>query len=282
MYKLIFFLFFVVTLKAQELKPFQLYRSDGKKVKYKKMVHSLKSEDVVLFGEYHNNTFIHWVQLQLFKDLSRLKNTDLALEMFERDQQSVINEYINETITEKQFDSLTRFWSNYKTDYHQLVDYAKSIDAKVIASNIPRKYANMVFKKGIESLSELSLDEKQWIVSIPFPFDIELKSYQEMLKASTHMQYKENFPKAQAIKDATMAESIVKYFEKGKLIYHINGSFHSNFYEGIVWYLNQYAPYMKVKTITMFEVDDIEKFSPEHKNSADFIFYIPVDMTKSY
>ncbi|WP_372473002.1 ChaN family lipoprotein [Capnocytophaga sp. ARDL2] len=279
----IYFLLLTFFGFSQEKKAFELYDAIGKKVSYYKMMKQLEKQDVVFFGEFHNNTLVHWLQLQVLKDLSNKRLMRFGLEMFERDQQEIINRYLNDEINEKAFDTLTRFWSNYSTDYHPMVNFAKEQNIPVIATNVPRKYANMLFKQGEEILYNLPSEEKQWIAPLPFPFDAELSSYIKMLDMFENETRKNlNFPKAQAIKDATMAYSIVENWKPNSLFFHINGSFHTNHYEGIIWYVNHYNPNLKIKSITVVEVDDISTFNTEDKLLADYIFYIPSDMIKSY
>jgi len=278
-----YLMFWVTPFFAQKLEPFQLYTKNGTKVSYKTLVRDCSRQDVVLFGEFHNNSIVHWLQLQLMKDLSQKRALIFGLEMFERDQQMVLNQYLNNEINQKRFDTITRFWNNYKTDYHPMVSFAKDKNIPVIATNVPRKYASLLYKQGEESLMKLSDDEKQWIAPLPFPYDASLPAYQEMLKMfddPTHAN--PNFPKAQAIKDATMAYSITENWKQGQLFYHIQGSYHSNNYEGIFWYLKKYNSNLKVLTISVVEVEDVSKFNKEDKNLADYIFYIPSDMIKTY
>ena len=284
-YTLILFVFFgfVNQMKAQSLDPYRLYTKEGKEISYKKMVEDCAKQDVVLFGEFHNNSIVHWLQLQLMKDLSQKRSLIFGLEMFERDQQIALNQFLNNEIDQKKFDTITRFWNNYKTDYHPMVSYAKDKNIPVIASNVPRKYASLLYKQGEDALMKLSDEEKQWMAPLPFPYDASLPAYQEMLKMfddPTHAN--PNFPKAQAIKDATMAYSIIENWKQGQLFYHIQGSYHSNKHEGMFWYLKKYQSTLKVITISVVEVDEVSKFKKEDKNLADYIFYIPNDMIKTY
>jgi uncharacterized iron-regulated protein len=92
----------------------------------------------------------------------------------------------------------------------------------------------------------------------------------------------EDIVKAQAMKDASMAHFILKNREEGKVFVHFNGAYHSNYYEGIVWYLNTYQENLKILTITTVEQDDISKLEEIHLNSADFIICVPTKMTKTY
>jgi uncharacterized iron-regulated protein len=92
----------------------------------------------------------------------------------------------------------------------------------------------------------------------------------------------ENLPKAQAIKDATMANSIVKYRQPGQTVIHFNGSYHSDRYMGIIWYLSKYSPGLKIVTITTILQDDIDRMGDEGDGKADFVIVIPTTMTRTY
>jgi uncharacterized iron-regulated protein len=92
----------------------------------------------------------------------------------------------------------------------------------------------------------------------------------------------ENLPKAQAIKDATMANSISKNRQEGETVIHYNGSYHSDRYMGIIWYLNKYSPGLKIATITTVQQDDIEKMDEKNLGTADYIVVIPTTMTRTY
>ena len=61
------------------------------------------------------------------------------MEMFERDAQIVLDEYLNDLITEKKFLDDSRPWENYKTDYRPLVEFARVNKLNVIAANAPRR-----------------------------------------------------------------------------------------------------------------------------------------------
>jgi uncharacterized iron-regulated protein len=87
---------------------------------------------------------------------------------------------------------------------------------------------------------------------------------------------------AQAIKDATMAESILDNYKKGDVFLHLNGAYHSNNFEGIYWYLMRMNPNLKVVTISVEKQDDLKKLSDEFKNLADYIIIVPSSMTRTY
>lgn len=273
-------------IKAQN-KAFVIYNAKGKKVCYNKMVKSLTKSDVVLFGELHNNPISHWLQLEVTKSIDEKRNLILGAEMIERDNQKVLNDYLSGKIDEKEFDSVAHLWNNYKTDYKPLVDYAKEHKIEFIAANIVRKYASMVYKGDFKALDTLPDSEKQWIAQLPIAYDKNLASYQKMLEMMGG-HGGETFPKAQAIKDATMAESIFKAYEetiKSKsdvTFVHYNGAYHSDDYEGILWYLKKWNDTLNYKTITTVSQENIKKLLKENKGKADFIICVDEDMTTTY
>lgn len=286
MKKLSLLLLFICSVQlsvAQKTEPYRIFTAKGKKVHFDKVVKKVKDADVVLFGEFHNNAIAHWLQLQLTKQLANERKIVLGAEMFERDNAQALSEYVSGQMDGKTFDSVVRFWNNYATDYKPLVEFAKDNQLDFIATNVPRRYASKLYKEGIEALISLPENEKQWIAPLPFPYDASLPGYakmMEMFKDSDHAN--ENFPKAQAIKDATMGYFIVENREKDELFIHYNGAYHSDNYEGIFWYLNQYEPGLSIKTISVVEQENIQKLADEHLQKADYIIVFPTDSPKSY
>ncbi len=242
--------------------------------------------DVVFFGELHDNPIAHWLELELTKDLFSEKdgNLILAAEMFETDNQLIIDEYFNDIIKESSFESEARLWKNYSTDYKPLLSFAKKNNLRFVASNVPRRYAAAVSSEGFDALLKVSDEAKKYLAPLPVEYDPELPCYKDMLTMNIGPKgpNPENFPKAQAIKDATMANSIVKYRRDGQMVIHYNGSYHSDRYQGILWYLNKYSPVTKVATITTVLQDDIDRMNNESRNQADFVIVIPSSMTRTY
>ena len=267
-----------------------LYDRDLKTVSYENMLKELSQADIIFFGELHDNSLNHWLELQVTKDLFEIKKDKLTLgaEMFESDNQTVMDEYLKSLITAKQFETEAKVWQNYQTDYKPLLDFAQQNNLKFIATNIPRRYASMVSKGGLEALSQLSDDAKKNIAPLPIDADLTLPAYAEIMKmGGMHggggmSMSAENITKAQIVKDATMASFILKNYETGRAFLHYNGSYHSNNFEGIVWHLKKKNPALKIVTINTIQSENITQPSEKEKNTANYIFAIPADMTKSY
>ena len=261
--------------------PYQLFTKDGKKTTYDKLLKAAEKNEVVLFGEYHDNSVVHWLQLEFTKDLAQKKSLILGAEMIEADNQKQLDQYLKGEINQKQFDSTARLWNNYKTDYKPLVDFAKEKNFRFIATNVPRRYASTVFKKDFAGLDDLTAEEKNWMAPLPIPFDINLPGYKSMLEMmGGHAG--EKMPKAQALKDATMAHFILENFNNGTIFVHYNGTYHSDNFEGISWYLKKSQSSLKILTIATVEQEDISKLEKDYYTKADFILVVDRDVTKTY
>ena len=275
------FLFATIISVAQDKKAYQIFDKKGKKSSYEKVLKASEKTDVVLFGEIHDNSLVHWLQLEFTKDLAQRKPLVLGAEMLEADNQKQLDQYLKGEINQKQLDSSARLWKNYKTDYKPLVDFAKDKKINFIATNVPRRYASLVFKKDLVALDSLSALEKSWIAPLPIEFDINLPGYKGMMSMQGG-HAGEKMPKAQAIKDATMAYFINKNRKENSIFVHYNGTYHSDNYEGINWYLRKLDADIQIVTIAMVEQKDITKLEAEHYNKADFILVIDEDVTRTH
>jgi len=265
---------------GQHLKSYQLFSKNGKKTNFNKLEKKAKKADIILFGEFHDNPIAHWLQFKLSKAILD-SNTVFGAEMFEADNQQALDSFLKGLYSPKGFDSAARLWPNYKTDYEPLVSLAKNNQLPFIATNIPRRYASKVYRGDFEALDTLSDLEKSWIAPLPILFDSSLSQYQNMLTMmGGHGGMK--LVKAQAIKDATMAYFIAQNIQKGQKFIHFNGAYHSDFYQGIYWYLKQLNPEFKILTISTVSQKDLKKINKSDKNRADFMIVVDEAMTSTY
>jgi len=101
---------------SQDKPAYVLYNANGDKVSYKNMIEAL-----------------HWLQLEVTKDLQESNELILGAEMFEADNQTELDSFVAGKIDDKALDTLARLWLNYKTDYAPLVDFAKDNQIKFVA-----------------------------------------------------------------------------------------------------------------------------------------------------
>jgi uncharacterized iron-regulated protein len=277
------FIFFILSTFAQDKPAYQLFDAQGGSVTYAEILDSVKKGDVLFIGELHNDPIVHWLQLQLTKDLYTEKGDRLVLgaEMFEADDQPILNEYLNDLIDTKRFNKEAKLWPNYDTDYAPLVDFAKQNSIPFIATNVPRRYASIVYDKGLDYLDSLDEQTHQWMAPLPIEVNMELESYKQMKKMGEG-HGNPNLPYSQALKDATMAYFIQDNWEEGDFFIHYNGTYHSKDHEGIVWYLHQYEPDVQAYTIATVHQTSVDTLIEDNKGVADYIIVTPYDMTKTH
>jgi uncharacterized iron-regulated protein len=172
-YAILILLSFSLSVSAQDKPAYKVFTGTGKKSDYKDILKDAGKADVVFFGELHDNPVAHWLELEITKDIHTDKGKDLILaaEMFETDNQLIIDEYFSDIIKESSFEKEVRLWKNYQTDYKPLISFAKANGLKFIASNIPRRYASLVASGGFEALQKLSPEALKYIAPLPVEYD---------------------------------------------------------------------------------------------------------------
>lgn len=292
MYKLLLLIIAMATFLSsasaqKDLVAYQLYNSKGKNISFKQLSKALSEVDIILFGELHNNPICHWLELELTRDLYAQKGESLVLgaEMFESDNQILLNEYFLGHISSKSFEREARLWNNYFTDYKPLVEFAKENELKFVATNIPRRYASVVYKKGLAALENIPEYSKHYLPKLPIKEDYTLNCYKKMLETGGHSQKVKEakfYPQAQMIKDAAMAYFIYNNRSDSELLLHFNGNFHSDNFEGIAWYLKKLNPSLKIAVISTIEIAEADKLDKSHCQKATFTIAVPERMTKTY
>ena len=156
----------------------------------------------------------------------------------------------------------------------------------MVGTNVPRRYASLVAKGSLTALDTLSAATKAWLPPLPLTVDYELPGYRNMVKMfggdAAHAAGVQNIIQAQALKDATMAYFLNQARPEGHLLLHLNGSYHSDNHDGILAYLRQQNPRLKVLTISTVSQEQFDKLAKENKQIADFVLVVPADMIKTY
>ena len=271
------------TINAQG-EAYQFFTNKGKKIDLKDVLKVANDVDAVFFGELHNYSLGHWLQLQVLKGL-QTQNPDLVVgsEIFEREDQLNLDEWFSGQITESNFEAEANLWKNYNTDYRPVLRYAKEKGLRFIATNVPRKYASLVSKAGLGALDSLSPQAKNYFAELPIEVDMSMPGYVAMKDMMHGAPGNSEFMiQAQALKDATMAESLFEPIRGGKQIYHINGSYHTKDGEGILWYLKREFPALKILDIHMVTQDQLDKLDDENAKAGEIILVLPSDSHTTY
>lgn len=277
-----------VPLKESE---FRIYTGDGRVATLDSIIDEAGTAEVLFLGELHDDAVGHAVQAEIFRRVvdkySSKRSVALSLEMFERDVQVVLDEYLRGQITESHFLLSSRPWGNYKTDYRPLVELAKEKGLSVIAANAPRRYVNMVSRGGRAKLDSLSDDAKRWLPKLPYaePSAAYAAKFKALMGPSAEAQMGiDNILASQALWDASMADAIARFLKKREngLVIHLNGSFHSEKRLGAVEHLGKYVPKARSIVITARYEDDIATFdSAKHGGIGDFVILTDAKVPRS-
>ena len=269
---------------------YRLFDATGQPADYDQMLAELAQADVVLFGEQHNDVLAHWLELQVTKDLQKIKKPGqlvLGMEMFERDVQPLVARYAAGALVDSAFERQARPWPNYATDYRPLLEFARDKKISVIGTNAPRQFVSSVARGSLKALDKLPAQDRSLLAPLPMKVDYDLPGYKNMAAmfggdSKAHGGGAQNIIQAQALRDATMAHFIVGSRQEGQTLLHFNGSYHSDHHDGIGAYLRQYAPKLRVKTLSVVSQDQLQQLDKEQVNVADFVVVVPADAGKSY
>lgn len=270
---------------------YKVYDGAGRPADLEQIVAAIEKSDAVFLGELHDDTVGHAIQFDLFRQaVARFapdRSVALSLEMFERDVQVVVDEYLAGLISETHLMSSSRPWGNYKTDYRPLLELAKEKRLAVIAANAPRRYVNMVSRNGREALTRLSKDARKWLAPLPYgePSEAYARKFRALMGPSAEAQMGiEKILASQALWDATMAHSVARYLKDRKkpLVIHLNGGFHTESRLGTVEHLLKYRPKTKVLVVTIRYEDSFDTFdNAKHANLGDFVILTDAKQPRS-
>ena len=174
-----------------------------------------------------NGTFVppedyedHKVQLQVIKRLHEKGHTfAIGMEMFQKPFQTIINQYLDGTISERTFLKNTEYFKRWKFDYNyyrEIIDYAKANHIPVVALNIGNEIIRKVATEGLDGLTETEKTQ------IPNDMDMSDRGYREMLR-DVYQQHPHqqstgfgNFYQSQILWDETMAHAAHDFLKENE------------------------------------------------------------------
>ncbi len=285
---------------AQTNNLYRIYSSAlQKEVRLIDIVTDMQQYDVLFYGEEHNDSVAHALQLQLLTLLfdTYQSNVALSLEMFDRDVQPIMNEYLKDEIKERHFLKDSRPWNNYK-DYQPLVNFAKANQLDVICANAPTRYTNLAGRKGQQGLKELPKETRKNFAPLPYAFATG-NYYDKLMGVMGHAMPSDttlkatpattlpefDFVASQSLWDATMAYSIASYLKKNKhkKVIQVNGRFHSDERFAIVTQLKKYAPKTKALVISSGSDDAFPNIDwSKQKQLGDYIIITDPKVARSF
>lgn len=264
--------------------PHRAYDSQHKRFSdFESLAAEAAGAQVVFFGEQHDNAGTHRMERALLEAVARRRqDVVLSLEMFERDVQPILNQYLGGTISEADFLAAARPWPNYATDYRPLVEFAKAHHWRVIAADIPRPMASAVATQGMAAMTGRTDSTRSWAAA-EFTCDPSGKYFERFRTAmgdhpmgTGAMPTLDNMYRAQCVKDETMAESIarVERDDTPPLIIHVTGAFHADFGEGTVERTRRRLGKTKILVISAVPVPALDSIRPdEWRKQGDWILF---------
>jgi uncharacterized iron-regulated protein len=278
--------------------PHRVYNSGDKRFSdFEVLLAELAKVDVAFVGEQHDDPVTHRIERAILEGLARRRaNVIVSLEMFERDVQASLDDYLAGRLSEEEFLKASRPWPRYATDYRPLVEFARAHRWKVIASNVPRRIASQVSKQGLDvARSGSESDRKLVAAELACPMDDYFKRFAEVMskghpgadskpadkqKEDEQRAMIERFYYAQCVKDETMAESIANVFagqeevQNRPLVVHFNGAFHSDYRLGTASRAARRLPKSKIKVISIVPVENLDNINvDEYRKRGDYIVF---------
>lgn len=266
---------------------YRAFDAKGNAVTLQTIIDSLARADVLFVGETHDNPVAHTLEAELLRradeayglSSSHKRAVALSLEMFERDVQTILDEYLAGLITERHFLLSSRPWRNYETDYKPLVEYARTHRLPVIAANAPARYVSRVSSEGPDSLKSLpQVAVKSWLPPLPFPsasdaYAAKFNRFMGGGGAGPSAHGGLHLLEAQTLRDASMAYAISEYLKRGRdpLVVQVNGTFHSEERMGVPEQLAHYRSKSRAVVVTIVPADTFPNFDTDLGRLGDFV-----------
>ncbi|MGH7655157.1 MAG: ChaN family lipoprotein [Gemmatimonadaceae bacterium] len=257
------------------------------------MLAKAASIDVLFLGEQHDDPATHRLEAAALEGLARRRsNIIVAMEMFERDVQPSLDGYLTGHTSEADFLAASRPWPRYATDYRPLVELARDLKWPVVASDVPRRLASLVSRRGLATiLDSISTTDRAYAArELVCPHDDYFARFAKTMndmpshsgdstkessaeKAATI----ERIYQAQCIKDETMSESVANAMAAAPphaLVVHVNGAFHSDYGLGTAERVKRRLPGRHVAVVSFVPVHDLDAVDAKAQRTlADFIVF---------
>ncbi|MCU0960386.1 MAG: ChaN family lipoprotein [Pirellulaceae bacterium] len=257
----------------------------GDRVAFDRFLDNLAQADVVFLGETHDDETTHRLQLAIYEGLleRRSQRVVLAMEMFERDVQPVLDDYVSQRIAEPEFLARSRPWGNYRTAYRPLIERARQAQGKVIASNFPRPLRGQVAAQGAAALEALTPEQRAHVPRAFHPntdaywrrVDNAVRGHAAMLRAGgTDAQSR--LYSVQSLWDNAMGEACADAVDRhpDHLVLHVNGGFHSAYWDGTVHQFKLRKPDAQVRTVSIVPATSAGSSEVRGAPVADFVAFV--------
>lgn len=272
------------------LEQFTLYAGDGSGVlNGSDFMQRVAQAEVVFLGETHDDAVAHALQRDLYAVIcERFERTALSLEMLERDEQALVDDWLEGIIDDATLAALTNSenWAgtgSWDAWYQPVLDVAREHGAMVVAANAPRRYVRLARSEGFERLDQLPAQRRAFVRRPAEPLG---GAYRERFfallggihgddaHAAEQGAFLDAMFRSQQVWDATMAESIARELGAGsQRVVQLVGQFHSDYTGGTVMALEQLRPGTRVLTVSFAAQADPGALAEADRDRADVVIY---------
>lgn len=305
---------------------YRIYDANGKPTTIANLIEALGTVEVVCVGEMHNDPVAHYLEFELVRQAHERygggsakpakRSVAVSFEMFERDVQLILDEYLAGLIIERHFLAGSRPWPNYLTDYRPIIEFAREHRLPVIAANAPGRYVTRVSRLGRDSLLNLSQVTRNWLPPLPYaaaspgyaakfnqlmgggmarpqqqpappismpPQAPPMASNPHSAPPAAHGTF--HLLDAQNLRDATMGFSIAEHLKQKPeaLVVHVNGRFHSEERMGVPEQLLLYRPKTRILVITIVSGEGYPDFDAERVGGlGDFVILTDLALPRTH
>ncbi len=255
----------------------------GERISWDVLLKELSAVDAVFLGETHVDETTHRVELAVFRSLltRRSKKVVLSMEMFERDEQPILDRYLSGQISERQFLKSARPWSNYRTAYRPLIETAKKAGVPVVAANFPRFARRVVARGGMEALLAMGQEKKQFI---PREIKANTKAYWRRVDNAVRGHLAMMRPRegdddrllsTQTLWDNAMGEAVALALDRnpGSSVVHVNGGFHTSYWSGTARQFKLRKPDARFLTIDIRTAANPQTAVLRGAPTADYVIF---------
>ena len=255
----------------------------GQSRSWDQMLDDLAQADVVFLGETHLDETTHRLERAVLQAMIQRRDGKvvLSMEMFERDVQPTLDAYLNGEIDEPTFLSRARPWGNYRSAYRPLIETAKQASIPVVAANFPAPLRRRIAMEGKQILENLPADQKNWVPEHLNPntpeywkrVDNAIRGHLAMMRGGGDDP--QRLFSTQSLWDNAMGEACAKALDDhpDHSVVHVNGGFHTMYWDGTARQFQLRKPDAKVKTISIVPTANPSIDEVRGKPVADYVVF---------
>ncbi|MFK7959220.1 MAG: ChaN family lipoprotein [Phycisphaerales bacterium] len=270
----------------------------GEPVAWPEVIARATAAEAIVLGEQHNDAAAHAAQAAIVGDvLAARPGGAVALEMLERDEQRLVDDWRDGIIDAEQLATLTAStdWAgtgSWEAWYQPVLDAAQAHGAGVVAANAPRRYVRLARTQGYDRLAALPAERRSLVT---WPNALDTGDYRRRFAAFMSGQFVEgampppspddapeppnvaSIFRSQQAWDATMADSVTRALNTGTTpVLLLVGQFHSDFEGGTVLEIRRRRPGVRVLNIS-FQPRGAAGLAEADRGRADIIFDTGID-----